>query len=840
MNRIPAGEIIEKTSMALHTQNTQLDQPYGMPPVGSEPHFTKPSTVPPFAEETTYALAYFQEGRAVTIALLGLLYLLLTFSLDAAGWVENMGLLIPVALGAVTMGTLMAFSRFDGFFMLSHSLSTGLAWVFFLMTRIVGEESRVAVFVNHGVPELQARAYFLLERWLEWMEVALSGNASNDNYVFILEIGFLIWWLAYLGVWTALRHGHVWRGVVLAGIAILVNTYYAPQPVTGLLITFCCVALILLVWTNMISHRQRWRFFRIRFNQDIGFDFMRNGVIYALVVIAFAFIAPNLGRNSQFNQWLHPINQQWETVTTEWNRLYEGINRQTRPVQTSAFGRSLTLGGARNVTTEPVLQIRANEGRYWRAVAFDTFTGRQWLNTANSEVAYDANEPLPTIDWGERKPLTQTVSLLSASGNVLFGAPDIRLVSVPIEGVLSPILANPVPVDEAQAVLDPATAELTWSRSAIPIEEGDNYTVVSSYISVTVRSLTAAETDYPTQILERYLQLPETFSPRIGELAAEIVKDAPTAYEKAKAIEVFLRTNYEYNEAIEAPAPDQDPIEYFLFEIQQGYCDYYATAMAVMLRSLGIPARTASGYAEGTYDRESGTYIITEQDAHTWVEVYFPSYGWVEFEPTAGESVLNRPSGEAAVDSSNFSDRPQGLQNENLPQLDDEFQDPFGQFQDMEPGFFEETGETVADNWIWITIALAVVLLGGGWWFMRRRLYQGPEDFEAELPNLFYERLVAWTQRLGLMPLPGQTPYERALLFSQHVPKGTPFIRRIVDIYVHYRFAPRQQADYTNVQTELSTNWRSLRPILVRTWLERRLRRLSGKRERKPKMEEGV
>jgi transglutaminase-like putative cysteine protease len=817
--------------MAIHTQKTQLGQSYGMPSFESEPRFSTPPTPEPTEEENVYALAYFQEGRAVTVILLGLLYLLLTFSLDAAGWVENMGMLVPVALGAVTVGTLMAFSRFDGFFMLSHSLSTGLAWVFFMMTRLVGDEPRVAVFIDHGVPELQARAYFLLERWLEWVEAALSGNASNDNYVFILEISFLIWWLAYLGVWTVLRHGHVGRGVLLAGTAILVNTYYAPQPVTGLLITFCIVAMILLVWTNMVSHRQRWRFLRIRFNQDIAFDFMRNGIFYALFVIALAFISPNLGRNAQFNRWLDPINERWEAATTEWNRLYEGINRQTRPVQASAFGRSLTLGGERNVTTQPILQVQASEGRYWRAVAFDTFTGRQWLNTADVEVNYDANEPISTVDWAERRPLTQTVSMLSPAGNVLFGAPDIRRVSVPIEGILSPIFTEDDVVEgDTEATLDPGNAELTWSRAGISLDQGDRYTVVSSYISVTVRALTQVDAEYPAQILERYLQLPETFSPRVAALAAEIVQDAPTTYDKAKAIELFLRTNYPYNEEIAAPSPEQDPVEYFLFEIQQGYCDYYATSMAVMLRSLGIPARTASGYAEGTYDRESGTFIITEQDAHTWVEVYFPGYGWVEFEPTAGESVLNRPSGEEQVDSSNFSDGSQGIQN-NQPQMDEGLEDPFNQFQNGDPGFFDQTGNRITDNWILITIVLVVVTLGG-WWLLRRRLYQGPEDFEAELPNLFYERLLAWTQRLGLLALPGQTPYERASLFSQYIPKGTPFIRRITDIYVHHRFAPRRSTNYSDIQTELSTNWQSLRPILVRTWIERQLRRLRGKQER--------
>lgn len=779
----------------------------------------QPARIPSPGEEehAGYAPAYFHEGRAITILLLGLLYLLLAFSLDAAGWVQNMTLLVPIVLGALTLGTLMAFSRFDGFFMLSHSLSTGLAWVFFLMTRLVDEEPRVAVFIETGVPDLQARAYFLLERWLAWVQAALSGSASNDNYVFILEISFLIWWLAYLGAWTVFRHGYVWRGVVLAGVAILVNTYYAPQPVTGLLVTFCIVALILLAWINLIAHQQRWRVLHIRFNQDIAFDYMRNGVLYAVAVISLAFVSPNLGRSAQFHQWPYPINQRWEAATTEWNRLYQGINRQTRPVQT-AFGRSLTLGGERNVTSRPVLQVVAPEGRYWRAVAFDTFTGRQWLNTATAEVEYRANERIATVDWAERRPLTQTITPLSAASIVIFGAPDIRQASVPIEGLLTPIFSP------ASEEADSDGSELTWTRSQATVEEGESYTVISNYTEVTERALRAAETDYPPQITERYLQLPEDFSSRVAALAAEVTENESTVYDKAKALERHLR-EYKYNDQIEAPDADQDPVEYFLFEIQEGYCDYYATAMAMMLRSLGIPARTASGYAEGTFDQESGSFIITERDAHTWVEVYFPGYGWIEFEPTAGESVLNRPSGAELPESSSIPGMPEGYTGGDDPLLDDPYyQDQLGRMDELEPGFFEAMNQQSRNNWIWVSVSLTVVALLGGGWLLRRRLYQGPDDFEAEPPNLFYGRLLAWAGRLEMLLQPGQTPYERARFLAQQVPTGGPFIQRITDIYVHHRFAPRRSANVH--ETELAQNWQRLRPILWRVWIQQRLRSL--------------
>jgi transglutaminase-like putative cysteine protease len=808
--------------MTINTNTAGVGRSY-RPGLGdSNARDVAPQTPPQSDQEIPeHSWVFFQEGRTAIILLLGFLYLLLAFSLDAAGWVNNMAILVPVTLGAVAMGTLMAFSRFDGFFMLSHSLSTGLAWVFFLMTRLVDREPRVAIFVEHGVPELQARSYFLLERWLEWVQAMMSGSASSDNYVFILEISFLIWWLAYLGAWTVFRHGYIWRGVILAGSAILVNTYYAPKPVIGLLVTFCITAIILLAWTNLVTHRQRWRQLRVRFNQDIGFDFMRNGILYAVIVISLAFIAPTLGRNFQFHQWLTPINQRWESASAEWSRLYEGINRQAMPVQAS-FGRSLTLGGERNVTPRPILQVSGSEGRYWRAVAYDTFTGRQWLNTATVEVQYGAGEMIPTLPWSERRPITHTVSLLAASGNVLFAAPDARQVSVPVEGLLSPVFA-----DEADELASGA-GELIWGRLQIPLQEGDSYTVVSYYSDITQRALRNSDTDYPPQIVERYLQLPDNFSPRVAALAAELTQNEETVYDKSKKIESFLR-EYEYSDQIAAPAADQDPVEYFLFDLQKGYCDYYATSMVVMLRSLGIPSRAASGYAEGEYDRESGSYIITEQDAHTWVEVYFSGYGWIEFEPTAGESVLNRPAGIEAENSSQDRSSAMNRSADDMPMFDDPMMDnPTMGMDEWDQGFAGEMlAETTPNQWLWATLLLTVAALIGGIWLLRRRLYQGPNDFEAAAPNLFYERLVHWANRLGSALRPDQTPYERASLLSREIPLGAPFIGRITEAYVRYRFAPRRSVEsYQAVEGELAHDWQLLRPILWRLWLKRQLHRL--------------
>ncbi len=832
-----SGANAEIAEFALDAHGTAVDNPVDPPIVD---------------EEVRDVFAYFREGRLITLLLLGMIYILLALSLSSAGWTGamSMNMLIAVVLGALAMGAIISFSRFDSFFMLSHSFATGLAWVFFLMTFLVEDEQRVQAFIDRGIPVLQARAYFLLERWLEWIEAAINRQASNDNVVFIFEIGFLVWWLTYLGVWSVFRHGHVWRGVLMAGIALLVNTHYAPVSVMGFLVAYCIVALLLLAWTTLVDHRQRWRSQSIYFSEDINFDFMRSGFMYTMAVIALAFIAPNMGRSLPFHDLLQPVNQRWEEAMQEWNRLYQGLNRQTRPVHTG-FGRTLTLGGERTVSDRVIMEVEASSGRYWRAVAFDRFTGRQWINTAERETNFRSNQDIPAGPWTARSPVTQTVTVRLPTGNVLLAMPDVVQASIPLAALQQPLnYADPADSESAQQI----DSELTWARARITLEAGDSYQVISSQTTVTVRELREAGiVVYPDEGLNQYLQLPITFSPRVAELAEEIMADELTTYDKIKALESFLRA-FAYDEGITAPAIDEDPLEYFLFDIQRGYCDYYASAMAAMLRSQGIPARAASGYAEGTYDPEIGTYLVTERDAHTWVEVYFPQYGWIEFEPTAGESILDRPSGAELQDSGLVPGMDEILPEDQDFLFDDalDFEEEFP--QDIAGPVTGIGGLPTRSPIVATSVIVLILTLIAGAWLMRRRMYQGPRAFMQE-PQIYYERLLNWTARLR-MPLrtraphgplrapdvrrpqpiaseisrrtPAEqalTPYEREALLAEGLPQGTPFIRRIIEIYVQFRYAPRPEHLADEVRVELIDNWRRLRPVLLKTWLRQRFSR---------------
>jgi transglutaminase-like putative cysteine protease len=779
---------------------------------------------------------YFQDGMLLTGILAALLYLILGTALDAAGHVPSMALLLPVTLGAIAMGLLMSYSRFDGFFALSHSMFTGLAWILYLMGGMV-KTQEINSFLHYGVPTTQAKIYFVLYRLLTWVDAAWKNEASNDNYMFIFEISFLIWWLTYLGIWAIFRYGYTWRAIIPAGLVLVLNTYYAPNSTLGFLIVFTLLALMLLVRTNLAEQQVRWREESIYFSQDITFDFLRTGLLYSVIVLALAWLAPAVGRNAQIARTIEPISDLWTQMQVRIGKSYEGLN-YSKQFTGSSFGKNLQLGGRRNVGSNLVFTVAAPAGRYWRAVVFDTFDGRQWLNTAQDEMKFDANASLPAASWNLRTPITQTIKLYEPTGNVIFGAPDIRQVNLPVSTLVrSKGVSAAATTDTNQSAAQ--ADELTFVRSRQPLDVGDHYTVVSQYTEVTEKALESAGTDYPADIQKIYTQLPENYSPKVKQAARELTNGFTTVYDKAKAVESYLRSNIPYSDTIEAPPATVDPVEYFLFDIKKGYCDYYATAMAVMLRSLGIPARTASGYAEGNYDEDTGVYAVSEQDAHTWVEVYFPSYGWIEFEPTASKNELQRPSGadeaDAAAQQHNaagaLSAAEQQQQQQNYPLN----QQPEQGSANMSAG---NGAATLGGQPWWLWAILTPLLLVLGVWGLRRSRILGPAAFTPELPPIVYERMVGWAERLGLRTVMSDTPFEHAYRFGRLLPEGRSLIQRITEVYVRYCFSPQKMdADVATGASrpglsgsELGESWQQLQPLLWRSWVRKLTNRFARRK----------
>jgi hypothetical protein len=162
-----------------------------------------------------------------------------------------------------------------------------------------------------------------------------------------------------------------------------------------------------------------------------------------------------------------------------------------------------------------------------------------------------------------------------------------------------------------------------------------SYEVFSDTGLPSPEELRRAPSDYPAEIRRIYLLLPD-LDPRVAELAKQVTASAANNYDRAVALEQHLRSNYTYT--LDPTGIDaENPIGSFLFQARSGYCEYFAAAMAAMLRTQGIPARLVNGFQTGTYNRVGKDFIVRGRDAHSWVEVYFPDYGWIPFDPTPAD-----------------------------------------------------------------------------------------------------------------------------------------------------------------------------------------------------------
>jgi transglutaminase-like putative cysteine protease len=272
-------------------------------------------------------------------------------------------------------------------------------------------------------------------------------------------------------------------------------------------------------------------------------------------------------------------------------------------------------------------------GRYdlhWRGVALSEFDGRTWSNPRQQFVLQrEADNSFEVPSLGTKIPASPPVDrlreqmihyrvLMEPIGtNVLFLAPWARRV----EGNY-----RALSVDAGSAVYD------LDNQHALNRYEAD-----SDISHPTPAQLRTAGVNYPMQVSRDYLRLPR-LDPRIPRLAAEIVGPSTTNYDRTSKLESYLRTHFGYT--LQLPrTPPADPLANFLFERRQGHCEYFASSMAVMLRTLGIPSRVVNGFRSDEFNDVTGNYVIRAKDAHSWVEAYFPGFGWQTFDPTPGGAV---------------------------------------------------------------------------------------------------------------------------------------------------------------------------------------------------------
>ncbi len=355
----------------------------------------------------------------------------------------------------------------------------------------------------------------------------------------------------------------------------------------------------------------------------------------------------------------------------------------------------------------------------------------------------------------------------------------------------------------------PSPPDLVALRVSRPLALGTGYQLQSSVSVATEPQLTTAGTAYPRWVTDRYLRLPDSLPARVRQLAEEITMEAATPYEKAALIMDHLR-HYDYSVEGASPPYNADGVDYFLLTQRKGYSDYFASAMAVMLRAVGVPTRLVAGYGPGTWEPEQELIFVRDSDRHTWPEVFFPGYGWVVFEPTPiyEPPVRGVPVPLQAEAPTQPQESPfvcEGLSQEECEEL---LNPPV--LEDPAPEAVVEVaplGARLFRFGLFLGLVLGgVVLLGYVIWQRGTRALGSPERAYEQM------RVLAALAHLG--PQPSQTPYEFGRELGARLPSVRRYVQLICDAYVRTKYG--RQTILRQEGILLDEAWRRVRGRVLR------------------------
>lgn len=286
------------------------------------------------------------------------------------------------------------------------------------------------------------------------------------------------------------------------------------------------------------------------------------------------------------------------------------------------FGQSVDLRVRGRLSDEIVMKVRAAQPALWRAQAYDTWDGVRWTASdattvplGTGEVPVQVPPPDDSPQLGPDRRLVQTFYIENQQPNIVFAATEPRTLFFPGGGLR---------MDRYGSIRAPFT-----------LDPGVVYSVVSELSLATPEMLRRSSMEWEGgEFFERYTQVPASTPQRVIDLAHEITDPHPTIYGKTMAVEAWLKANTKYLLDIPPDPPNVDAVDHFLFETRRGYCEHISAAMVVMLRAVGIPSRFAVGYDPGERNLLTGYFEVRESDAHSWVEVHFPGFGWKQFDPT--------------------------------------------------------------------------------------------------------------------------------------------------------------------------------------------------------------
>jgi len=574
---------------------------------------------------------HIQHSRWWDWAAVGLLFVLLqtvASRLVATTWTPFLYLIQTFTYMGFIVGTALGYSQFR------RGTVRWLTFIYMLImvplqwTLVIDQQTSL----EEQFASVAGRLYFSTSDFF-------ARKPVEDPIFFVALMSITFWIISSWAAFTLVRNQNYLGSVLPAAIGLIIIQNYE-NSIPGrlwFLAFFAFIALLLLGRLQYLQNKSSWRERRIFLSPDNSVDLTSSMAIAAglIIIVAWTVPASLTSMKSAVETW-NQITRPWREFTDRIENAVSALESPSGGTRGQFFGSELALGRGFPLSDAVMFKVEAPENipleeqpprYYWRGRTYDRFVNGQWYTSGTVREDYSPTVTNPyKVNRPEMNPAHFIFSTGKTTFSLLYSPPEPIWVSRPGVTFVSP----------AQSGKD----LIAWH--AYPaLRGGETYQVDAILSNPNRQQLQEAGTNYPEWVTEKYLQLPKSFSPRIEDLAQALTADAKTPFEKAIFITRYLRENIKYAETIPEVPRNKNPLEWVLFEYKQAYCVYYASSEVLMLRSVGVPARMAVGFAQGKKDGNS--FVVRRLDAHAWPEVYFPDIGWVEFEPTAGQAPLDRP-----------------------------------------------------------------------------------------------------------------------------------------------------------------------------------------------------
>lgn len=747
----------------------------------------------------------------LTFGLIVFVQLPVVGSLQSSEWVREMpNLMIPALIGLLLAWT-VGHSRLSGLASAGIAIVTGVVVV-------GGMVMHTMVLADPTSSGLSGRWYEFRLRLLEWGRALLGDGISADPLPFVVMLVSTVFLVGFASTWAVVRWRNPWVALIPGGFVLLTNISYLPGQPSFSFVLFLIAAIMLVARLTFLQSMRVWRSQGVAPREGMSLEVIFTGAVVAGALVIAAWLIPtanNFGPAADlWGRAMAPVSDRVDVV----GRLFIGVGSK-KPIPIHSMDAVLPLQGRVGLDEIPLFEVVAPEDTNLRGAVYDQYTGAGWRVSAASAVplvgttveAAQLGTPSSRAQVREAVRIDVTVLDDSAPGNVLLSAGD-------------PIASD----QDANLIVDVAGGPLQL-RPDSGVRSDETYSTVGTRSIAAVETLQEAGQAYPADIVQRYLDLPDDLPPSVRDLSLSIAGNAGNPYEAARLIETHLRENYTFSLEIGTPPPGQDAVAHFLFESQTGYFDLYASSMAVMLRSIGVPSRVAVGFTldDSDYDPTSKSYRLTEEQAWTWPEVFFPGLGWVEFNPTPSRELLARPGDDSearAAAASEFDDLA-FPEDELFAELTSD-----GTPADLDVTTTEEGESAIVGflarlvGWTLVaaTVLLVVVVVARLLW---NRLFRHLSPGARRWAKV---QLLANTA--GLRPAHDRTPSEFADDLGARI--GEPAaLHALARSYTRARYGGPEAAGETESEAEaLEADYRRVRGVLIRLSLRRasRLGRVQG------------